>query len=522
MRRLALSQTGARPASRLERMALEVCFAALLATITVAGLHAAGEIGGRSPTLTVRDTTASLTAVLVSSIVTWRALRVQEQRLGWRVIAAGIVSYSTGSLLWYNWFEHLADPPIPSASDALWLLFYPVSMVGIFLLIRGERPNASAVIRIQAAMIGGAVGAIGVVLVFIPILLKASGSPPAVSTELAYPLGDLLLAAMVIAAWRLRDWRLDLRWGLLSAGFLLLAVSDSLYGLAVARGFPIAGEVVNVLYLVAFATLGLAAWAPSHAAPVGSACCERAGIEAELAELRERAYRDRLTGLPNGLALEEKLRTHEDTMPFSVLALDFDGMREANNLFKSYRKGGDVLIAAVGRALAGLVSNGEFVAREHTAGDEFAVLIPARTRKLRIGAQTRSKRHLTCLTSRQRTSRSIAERRSATRRGGQARHQDRFSDEPSPRCTSANLLEGRAGYIFEGPQCRSRTNAGARTPARSCVPTRAIPLVRPGARRAGPAQSPWRLCDREVWTGLVAKAIAPPGGGGCGGEGRCP
>jgi diguanylate cyclase (GGDEF)-like protein len=358
-------------------MALEVCFAALFATITVAGLHAAGEIGGRSPTLTVRDTTASLTVILVSSIVTWRALRVHEQRRAWRTIAAGIVSYSTGSLLWYNWFEHLADPPIPSPSDALWLLFYPVSMVGIFLMIRGERPNASAVIRIQAAMIGGAVGAIGVVLVFIPILLKTSGTPPAVSTELAYPLGDLLLAGMVIAAWRLRDWRLDLRWGLLSGGFLLLATSDSLYGLAVARGFPIAGEVVNTLYLVAFATLGLAAWAPSHAAPVSSASAgERAETELDLAELRERAYRDRLTGLPNGLALEEELRAHEDTTPLGVLALDFDGMREANNLFMSYREGGDVLIEAVGRALARLMTNGEFVARQHAAGDEFAVLIP--------------------------------------------------------------------------------------------------------------------------------------------------
>jgi diguanylate cyclase (GGDEF)-like protein len=158
---------------------------------------------------------------------------------------------------------------------------------------------------------------------------------------------------------------------------LLLAVTDSLYGLAVARGVPIAGELVNVLYLVAFATIALAAWAPPNAAPVGSASvCERARIEAELAELRERAYRDRLTGLPNGLALEDELRVHTNTRPFSVLALDFDGMRDANNLFKSYRRGGDVLIEAVGRALGRLVTDAEFAARQHTAGDEFAVLIP--------------------------------------------------------------------------------------------------------------------------------------------------
>ena len=399
MQRLALSRTGALPASRPERIALELCYAALASTITVAGLHAAGELGGRALTSTVRDAAATLTVILVSSIVTWRALRVSEQRRAWGVIAAGIVCYSAGSLLWYNWLEHLADPPIPSPSDVLWLLFYPVSIVGMFLLMRAERPKAAAVIQIQAVMIGAAVGAVGVLLVFIPILLKATGSAAAVSTELAYPLGDLLLAGLVIAAWRLRGWRLDLRWGLLSAGFLLLAVSDSLYGLAVARGFPITGEIVNTLYLVAFATIALAAWAPSHAEPVAvsseritvaeaasrlvtirdlhdGSVQELASVESELAELRERAYRDRLTGLPNGFALEEELRAHEDTMPFSVLALDFDGMREANNLFKSYRMGGDVLIEAVSRALRGLVTDGEFAARQHSAGDEFAVLIP--------------------------------------------------------------------------------------------------------------------------------------------------
>jgi diguanylate cyclase (GGDEF)-like protein len=102
---------------------------------------------------------------------------------------------------------------------------------------------------------------------------------------------------------------------------------------------------------------------------------ERRRIEAASAELREKAYRDSLTGLPNMLALEEQLATYSDTMPFSTLVLDFDGMREANNAL-GYTKGGDVLIARVGRALDELASPGEFAARLHTAGDEFAVLLP--------------------------------------------------------------------------------------------------------------------------------------------------
>jgi diguanylate cyclase (GGDEF)-like protein len=98
-------------------------------------------------------------------------------------------------------------------------------------------------------------------------------------------------------------------------------------------------------------------------------------VQAELNQLRRRAYWDELTGLPNAQALEEELHRHEQTEPFSVLVLDFDGMREANNAF-GYADGGDVLIRVVGEALGRAARAGEFAARLYTAGDEFAVLLP--------------------------------------------------------------------------------------------------------------------------------------------------
>jgi diguanylate cyclase (GGDEF)-like protein len=116
---------------------------------------------------------------------------------------------------------------------------------------------------------------------------------------------------------------------------------------------------------------------------------ERALLDAEFDRLRQRAFWDRLTGLPNALALEDELHAHDKTLPLSVLALDFDGMREANEKF-GFVEGGDVLIRAVGQGLRALVLPREFAARMHTAGDEFAVLLPdggedvARTRGAEI------------------------------------------------------------------------------------------------------------------------------------------
>jgi diguanylate cyclase (GGDEF)-like protein len=103
---------------------------------------------------------------------------------------------------------------------------------------------------------------------------------------------------------------------------------------------------------------------------------ERARVKRELDQLRARLLTDPLTGLPNGTALDQHLREHADTTPLSVLALDFDGMREANNIFKSYELGGDVLIRAVGQALPTITSGQEFAARLHRGGDEFCVVLP--------------------------------------------------------------------------------------------------------------------------------------------------
>ena len=118
---------------------------------------------------------------------------------------------------------------------------------------------------------------------------------------------------------------------------------------------------------------------------------DNVGIAIATARERLLALVDRRTGLANEVAFDVELARHRATVPLSVLVLDFDGLREANDRF-GYELGGDVLISAVGRALSGLVRPPEFAARLHTAGDEFAVLIPgagesvARTRAREIEA----------------------------------------------------------------------------------------------------------------------------------------
>src|SRR5918999_1221279 len=55
------------------------------------------------------------------------------------------------------------------------------------------------------------------------------GALPAVLTNLAYPVGDLLLFGLVVLLSALRGWRADRAWLLLGGGLALSAVADSWY-----------------------------------------------------------------------------------------------------------------------------------------------------------------------------------------------------------------------------------------------------------------------------------------------------
>jgi diguanylate cyclase (GGDEF)-like protein len=94
----------------------------------------------------------------------------------------------------------------------------------------------------------------------------------------------------------------------------------------------------------------------------------------EVAALHDKAFVDVLTGLPNQRALDDAL-ARLDGAPFSVLVLDFDGVRAAKAAFDNdYARGGDVLIRLVADTLRAFATAGETAARMHTAGDEFCLL----------------------------------------------------------------------------------------------------------------------------------------------------
>jgi diguanylate cyclase (GGDEF)-like protein len=269
---MALAPVAARIAGRLlplaagvpkrERYALAGATALFPLIVGVAALHALFGIGGAEFDTPVRDWLPSIVYVLVAAMVSLRAVRVREARGPWIVLAVGLTLYAAGNLLWAFWLEHVPNPPIPSICDALWLSFYPLAYVGMAWLALSRTHRASAGVWLDGVIAGLGITAVGAVVVFRPVLDAATGGTLAVATNLAYPIGDLLLAALVLGFLALRGWRLDRAWGLLGGGFLVLCAADSLYLLQVAAGSPTSNGFANLFYMLAVGLLAVAAWQP--------------------------------------------------------------------------------------------------------------------------------------------------------------------------------------------------------------------------------------------------------------------
>jgi diguanylate cyclase (GGDEF)-like protein len=425
------------------RRALGVGVAASVALIGFAAGHTLLRLGGSELDGPVRDWASSAIYVLVAGMVILRAVRIERARGPWIVIAVGVSLYWAGNLVWALWLEHVATPPIPSICDALWLSFYPASYLGVVLLARQHWRAVPAGVWLDGIVAGLGIGAIGAAAVFGPVLGSTTGSVAAVTTNLAYPVSDLLLAALVVGVLAVRGWRLDRTWALLGGGFLTLTVADSIYLLHVAHGSATSSNIANLFYMAGVLLLALAAWqlpgevelprteaASTLLVPAAFALVavgvlaydqvHRLGLLAFtlslltilaallrfalafrdlrlFSETRKQAVTDDLTGLPNRRLFQQRLeesitRSGIAGHGMAVLIVDLDGFKELNDTLGHHS--GDELLRQIGPRLQSQIRPVDTLAR--LGGDEFGIVLEAPFDELRaVEAASRVRAALT-------------------------------------------------------------------------------------------------------------------------------
>jgi two-component system, cell cycle response regulator len=201
-----------------------------------------------------------------------RARRTREERLGWALLGLALVVWTAGEIYYEAVLTGSASVPVPSPADAGYLLFYPIAYAGLILLMRRRLGSFSPARWLDGIIFGAAAAALVAAFALDPIVAASthSGDTLAVATNLAYPIGDLALLALVVTAAALDRWRLGARWLVLAAGLVVLAVSDGSYLLQSADGTYVEGGLLDAAWPLGALLIATAAWLrpSSRRAPV--------------------------------------------------------------------------------------------------------------------------------------------------------------------------------------------------------------------------------------------------------------
>ncbi len=281
-----------------------------------------------------------------------------------------------------------------------------------------------------ATWLDGAVAGLGAAAVcgefaFHTMLSATGGGTLSVATNLAYPIGDLLLLVLVVGATAIMPGHTRTAWMLLAAGYLVNAIGDTanLFGatghvgaflnavawpastllvsaslwLPVPRDGVSDAERAPGLMLPATAAgaalviLVLGAWSHHGQVAVGLATgtLVLAGVRAGLSlrglralteHRREQANTDELTMLANRRALFERLEhllaepvaLDEPRLEVALLFVDLDRFKEVNDSFG--HSVGDQLLRQLGGRLTGSLRTSDLLVR--MGGDEFVIVLP--------------------------------------------------------------------------------------------------------------------------------------------------
>src|SRR5437660_346840 len=114
------------------------------------------------------------------------------------------------------------------------------------------------------SLVALAICALGEATVFHTVAKSVIGQEGTVqvATDLAYPVGDIVMLALVASVFALTAWRPGRAWTLIALGLALAGGADSIYVYQNAAGSYDIGGLLDTLWPAATLLIGFAAWEP--------------------------------------------------------------------------------------------------------------------------------------------------------------------------------------------------------------------------------------------------------------------
>jgi two-component system, cell cycle response regulator len=384
----------------------------------VVALHDWIGIGGSGLTDFINGPLYDSVVVSAGLACLYKARDAGRERGAWLALAAAVLCWAASEIYWTAVLLGDPSPPYPSPADLGYLAFYPLAAAGVVLLVRARARELDWRLWMDGLIAALGTAALGAALIFEFVADRTSGTTVQIVTTLAYPIGDILMLALVVGVVALTRWRPGRTWSLLLVGLAALVIADVSYTLQSTDASLPGGDWIEPIYLFAAACIGAEAWqtradtiqpmarfdgwrelmVPSffaavmialfamqyfnHAGGVTTvlwaatliAVIARLGLSVrENKRLLEQVRTDHLTGLGNQGRMQVDLATrclHSEQQPLTLLLLDLNGFKRYNDTFG--HPAGDAMLKRLGGQLkAALGENG---VAYRIGGDEFAVL----------------------------------------------------------------------------------------------------------------------------------------------------
>ena len=328
------------------------------------------------------------------------------------LIALAIGSWSLGSIAATasSYLEFSAI--LTNISDALYLLFYPLALLGMQLMISTQQ-RLTILEIVDASIVGLGLSTLGAAFALQPVLPHFDGDFNQSFFATIYPVADLVLLCFILAMVVMQGF--TARGLLLSIGICVYAATDFLFLWQNLNMNYVFGSLVDYGWLLAFIVIAESSWRPGTGdspkkgvspilitisvflsatllallviAPnnfphfivvpaIGTLGLAFVRMSIALSQARnighERvlARTDELTTLPNRRRLIAEIQSFA-TRTGSLLLLDLDGFKPVNDTYG--HQVGDKVLQQVAQRFSRALPNNALLAR--LGGDEFGILV---------------------------------------------------------------------------------------------------------------------------------------------------